>query len=492
MATKELEDRIKELEKQLAEVKLDDGSKNIAVNQKQKSRDYSTTKYVPKNPLGMKDYHPVDMAIREKVLSMIRGVFKLHGGVEISTPVVELKSTLTGKYGEDSKLIYDLKDQGGEILALRYDLTVPFARYCAQHKVESIKRYHISRVYRRDRPAMARGRYREFFQCDLDFAGTYQSMTVDAECLKVVSDCISQLGIDFKIKINHRAILDGVFEVCGVEDALLRPICSAVDKLDKSAWTEVKQEMIQKGLSADKADSIYEYVQLSGTVDLVKKLQKDDKLSKVESVVKALEEMTLLFGYLDAFGVKEKVVFDLSLARGLDYYTGMIFEAIGVSTGSNKERVGSVAAGGRYDGLIGMFKKNKKNIPCVGLSLGIERLFILYEKQLKDKKVKVSPTKVLVCAVGVKKEDRENILAKRLSILKALWDEGIPAETVYKLNPKPLTQFQQCEDNNIEIAVIVAPDELAQGKVKIRNVSERTEEDVGFDSYIEKVKEMLK
>ncbi|NIG61851.1 histidine--tRNA ligase, cytoplasmic isoform X1 [Pontoporia blainvillei] len=181
------------------------------------------------------------MAVREKVFDVIISCFKRHGAEVIDTPVFELKETLTGKYGEDSKLIYDLKDQGGELLSLRYDLTVPFARYLAMNKLTNIKRYHIAKVYRRDNPAMTRGRYREFYQCvsmgagwDFDIAGQFDPMIPDAECLKIMCEILSSLQIgDFLVKVNDRRILDGTFAVCGVPDSKFRTICSSVDKLDK-------------------------------------------------------------------------------------------------------------------------------------------------------------------------------------------------------------------------------------------------------------------
>lgn len=160
--------------------------------------------------------------------------FKRHGAETIDTPVFELKEVLTGKYGEDSKLIYDLADQGGEILALRYDLTVPFARYLAQNKVTNMNRYHIAKVYRRDNPAITRGRYREFYQCDFDIAGVYEPMVPDVECIRVADEILRSLEIgDFKIKVNHRKILDGVFAICGFPSSKFRTICSSVDKLIK-------------------------------------------------------------------------------------------------------------------------------------------------------------------------------------------------------------------------------------------------------------------
>ena len=216
----------------------------------------------PKIPKGTRDFGPDQMRVREEVFGVIRKVFKRHGGVEIDTPVFELKEVLTGKYGEDSKLIYDLADQGGELLSLRYDLTVPFARFLAMNSVGNIKRFHIAKVYRRDNPQLARGRYREFYQCDFDIAGTYTLMVPDAEVITVAAEILSELNVgSFRIKLNHRKILDAIFEICGVPKEKFRPICSAVDKLDKSPWSEVKNEMVQeKGLSPEVADRIGEFV----------------------------------------------------------------------------------------------------------------------------------------------------------------------------------------------------------------------------------------
>ncbi|NXE02797.1 SYHC protein, partial [Chaetorhynchus papuensis] len=232
----------------------------------QLGEDEGKHKFVLKTPKGTRDYGPKQMAIRERAFNAIISCFKRHGAEVIDTPVFELKETLTGKYGEDSKLIYDLKDQGGELLSLRYDLTVPFARYLAMNKITNIKRYHIAKVYRRDNPAMTRGRYREFYQCDFDIAGQFDPMIPDAECLKIVHEILSDLQLgDFVIKVNDRRILDGMFAVCGVPDSKFRTICSSVDKLDKVPWEEVRSEMVgEKGLSPEAADRIGEYVQLHG------------------------------------------------------------------------------------------------------------------------------------------------------------------------------------------------------------------------------------
>ena len=175
------------------------------------------------------------MVLREKMFKTILDVFRSHGAVALDTPVFELKEILSGKYGEDSKLIYDLQDQGGELCSLRYDLTVPFARVLAMNpNLQTIKRYHLAKVYRRDQPALKKGRMREFFQCDFDIAGAYDAMLPDAEIVRIIDETLSALDIGkFTLKINHRKILDGIFQICGVPDEKIRTISSAVDKLDK-------------------------------------------------------------------------------------------------------------------------------------------------------------------------------------------------------------------------------------------------------------------
>ena len=202
----------------------------------------SSSKITLKTPKGTRDWEPLSMALRKHVFATIERVFALHGAVTIDTPVFELKEILAGKYGEDSKLIYDLQDQGGELCSLRYDLTVPFARFVAMNPTEygSIKRYHIAKVYRRDQPAMSKGRFREFYQCDFDIAGTYDPMLPDAEIIRITCEIFESLGWQgrYTIKINHRKILDGIFEVCGVPSEKIRTISSAVDKLDKVRYAK--------------------------------------------------------------------------------------------------------------------------------------------------------------------------------------------------------------------------------------------------------------
>ncbi|XP_075212263.1 histidine--tRNA ligase isoform X2 [Lycorma delicatula] len=438
-------------------------------------------KYILKTPKGTRDYGPEEMALRNSVLEKIVAVFKRHGAETIDTPIFELKEILTGKYGEDSKLIYDLADQGGEILSLRYDLTVPFARYLAMNKITNIKRFQIAKVYRRDNPAMTKGRYREFYQCDFDIAGQYDPMLPEVECLKIVSEILSSLKIgSYLIKINHRALLDGIFEACGVPQDKFRTICSAVDKLDKSTWEEVHKEMVEeKGLNEKAADAIGKYVLLSGGKDLVEKLLEDKFLMNSKSAGVGLEAMKLLLHYVDIYGLSDKVSFDLSLARGLDYYTGVIYEAVLCG-----EAVGSVAGGGRYDNLVGMFDSKHKNVPCVGISIGVERIFSVLEA--RHPKLRTTEVQVYVCSA------QKNLHEERMKLCKILWDAGISTEQSYKRSPKILGQLQYCEEMGIPWAVIIGESEIQRGIVKLREVSTRKETEVSRENLVEELLNRIK
>ncbi|XP_018417411.1 PREDICTED: histidine--tRNA ligase, cytoplasmic-like isoform X2 [Nanorana parkeri] len=432
-------------------------------------------KFVLKTPKGTRDYNPKQMAIREKVFNTIINCFKRHGAETIDTPVFELKETLTGKYGEDSKLIYDLKDQGGELLSLRYDLTVPFARYLAMNKITNIKRYHIAK--------------------DFDIAGQYDPMIPDAECLKIVHEILSELELGvFSIKVNDRRILDGMFAVCGVPDSKFRTICSTVDKLDKTPWEEVKNEMVgEKGLAPEAADLIGEYVQNNGGLDLIERLLKDPKLSQSKLALEGLNDMKTLFEYLQLFGVTDKISFDLSLARGLDYYTGVIYEAVLLQNQAESQQqnnhteesvsVGSVAGGGRYDGLVGMFDPKGRKVPCVGVSIGIERIFSIMEQKAEalETKIRTTETQVLVAAA------QKKLLEERMKLIAELWNAGIKAEMLYKKNPKLLNQLQYCEETGIPLVAIIGEQELKGGVVKLRVVSTREEVDVARPNLVEEI-----
>ncbi|GAA5938257.1 histidine--tRNA ligase [Sporobolomyces koalae] len=496
-------DQLKELKAQLAKLTVGGDAK--------KSGKGKQVKFTLKTPKGTKDWLPSDMYMRQQIFRKITEVFELHGGVTIDTPVFELKEILSGKYGEDSKLIYDLQDQGGELCSLRYDLTVPFARFLAMNgsQFPNIKRYHIAKVYRRDQPAMTKGRMREFYQCDFDIAGVYDPMLPDAEVLAIGCEVLESLEIgDFTIKLNHRKILDGIFAVCGVPTDKIRTISSAVDKLDKMPWLDVRKEMTEeKGLDGAVADRIGEYVKLKGGPELVERLRQDEKLAGNKTAMEGVEDMALLFKYLDIFNVTRRMSFDLSLARGLDYYTGIIYEAVtegsappapvapspeAIPTAAQQQQtdkkgkkpalnndeeaevdestigVGSIAAGGRYDELVGMFSGSSGaagKIPCVGISFGVERLFSLLLKKAQEQGQAVTrakATEVFVMSLG------DGLLEERMKVCKELWAAGIKTEFMYKAKPKLPKQFEVIDKERIPYAVQVSPGELAKGTIRVK------------------------
>ncbi|XP_058398177.1 histidine--tRNA ligase, mitochondrial isoform X2 [Diceros bicornis minor] len=413
--------------------------------------------FIIKTPKGTRDLSPQQMVVREKILDMVVSCFKRHGAKGLDTPAFELKEVLTEKYGEDSGLIYDLQDQGGELLSLRYDLTVPFARYLAMNKVKKMKRYHVGKVWRRESPTIVQGRYREFCQC-----------------------------------VNDRRILDGMFAVCGVPESKFHAICSSIDKLDKMSWKDVRHEMVaKKGLAPEVADRIGDYVQCHGGVSLVEQMFQDPRLSQNKQALEGLGDLKLLFEYLTLLGIAEKISFDLSLARGLDYYTGVIYEAVLLPTPAQTEEeplnVGSVAAGGRYDGLVGMFDPKGHKVPCVGLSIGVERIFSIVEQRMKTfgEKIRTTETQVFVAS------PQKNFLQERLKLIAELWDAGIKAELLYKNNPKLLTQLHYCENMGIPLVVIIGEQELKEGVVKLRSVASREEVAIKRENLVAEIQKRL-
>lgn len=443
-----------------------------------------------KPPKGTRDIAPEAMSVRESAFTKIKQVFLRHGAVSIDTPVFELREVLQNKYGEDSKLIYNLADdmssETGEKLSLRYDLSVPFARYIAANNVSNIKRFHIGKVYRRDRPAMERGRFREFYQCDFDIAGAYPAMVPDAEVLVVMMEMFDTLAAqsefhaatigNYKIKVSNREILDAIFRVCGVPKDRLRAICSAVDKLDKESWECVREEMVvEKGLDEDVADKIERFVKLNGNgADVLRALRAESEV--VEMCEEALNDMERLFEMVDCMreGMENRISFDISLARGLDYYTGVIFEAVLMDRDIN---LGSIGAGGRYDGLVGMFRKS--SIPCVGCSLGIERIMNLMmraaEMEAKansaDGKgsIRANCTDVMVASVG------KGTLNVRMKLCAELWRQGIAAEFCFNGNWNLGKQVTSAVTQGIPLVAVVGEDEIEQGVVKLKNVRLRAE-----------------
>lgn len=408
----------------------------------------------------------------------------------------ELRSILSEKYGEDSKLIYNLDDQGGELCSLRYDLTVPFARWLAMHTdVKQIKRYQIAKVYRRDQPAIARGRLREFYQCDFDIAGIYDPMIPDAEILCIIQEVFQAFEFDVTVKLNHRRILDGLFVVAGVPADKIRSVCSSVDKLDKLPWNEVKIEIEEKGVASEVADKVGEFVQRSGSLQNVcEALISHPELSLNDDVMAGVSDMNLLLSYLTAMGIADTVSFDLSLARGLDYYSGLIYEVVPQIKGSANQ-VGSIAAGGRYDGLVGMY--GKQPVPCVGISFGVDRIFTLLDARRKKEKKGTSEldheTDVYIMAFGGKESG--GFILERMAIARELWKAGIRAEFTAKLKPRVQAQFTASD--RARLTVTLGQEEVECGQVRLRSAlaSDKEQRDKGElvsrEKLVEEVRKYL-
>ncbi|KAH8119815.1 histidyl-tRNA synthetase [Phellopilus nigrolimitatus] len=449
------------------------------------------------------------MFCREHVERIVKDCFTSYGGSQLDTPVFERKDILTDKYGEDAKLIFDLMDQGGEQLSLRYDHTVPLARYLAMTLANNpqSKLWQVGKVYRRDSPVMSKGRMREFSQADFDISGAWDTMIPDAEILSLLCTILTRLDVgEFTVKLNHRKILDGIFEVCGVPEIKIRSISSAVDKLDKVPWSEVKKEMCEeKGLDPAVADRIGDYVKHKGGEELLASLLTDSALLANASAKQGLSEISLLFTLLKAYKVIDKISFDMSLARGLDYYTGIIYEAIVAASappglkadatvdasetplkhkkksakkGKGEEDdeidestvgVGSIAAGGRYDNLVSSLLsaasgEGKKNAgtPCVGVSIGLDRIFaILYPKWI-EKGMRQKETLAFVMAVG------DGLLEERVKLVTELREGGIKTDFFAKTKPKLPAQFAAGEKDEVPFAIIVGGDELKEGLVTVK------------------------
>lgn len=445
-------------------------------------------------PIGTRDFHPAQMKLREDIITKIANVYKKHGCVTIDTPVFEKREILMGKYGDNDKLVYDLEDQGGQLLTLRYDLTVPFARYMAMHNLTNIKRYQVAKVYRRDNPSISQGRYREFVQMDIDFAGKEDSTLQDAEMIKILDESLTAVNVGpYMIKLNHRELLTTILGACGVEEKNINSVCSTIDKLDKNTWEEVSEELLSKGLSRDIITMIGNYTNISGEPMIVlNKLSQMIKLSSFSSVNEKLttivNELKTLFIYLDAMKCINRVEFSLNLARGLDYYTGIIIEAIITDKSLG---IGSIAGGGRYDNLIGMFHPQKRQIPSVGFSIGIERIFTILESKIaRSSKIdtRSTDTQVLICPIQNTDGKLTPIV---MSIAAELWEHGIRTEIPHTVNPKMKDMIERSIGSGIPIMILVGSSEVSNNTVTIKNVSTKNQCTVGRSEYIQFIKKLL-
>ena len=428
----------------------------------------------PSIPKGTRDFGPAEMAGRNYIFDTIRSVFKKYGFAPLETPSMENLSTLLGKYGDEGdKLLFKILNSGdafakvqGEELAnsnalslkvcekgLRYDLTVPFARYVVQHQNElafPFKRYLIQPVWRADRPQ--KGRYREFYQCDVDVIGS-KSLINELELVQIVDEVFAKFGINVCIKINNRKVLQGLAEVIGHPDKLV-DITVAIDKIDKIGLDAVKAELAERGIDEKGIATIEPVLVLSGTTE-EKLATMKGILASSEAGLKGLAELEELFGYIAVAGIKQEVEIDLSLARGLNYYTGAIFEVK-----AKDFAIGSICGGGRYDDLTGIF--GLPGMSGVGISFGADRIYDVLQGLDKFPKEAIIGTKVLFSNMG----DAE--VAYSLPIIAGLRAQGINCE-IYPDKSKLKKQFDYAAKKNIPYFVIVGEQEIADGVVNIKN-----------------------
>ncbi|HUG16275.1 MAG TPA: histidine--tRNA ligase [Thermomicrobiales bacterium] len=417
---------------------------------------------------GMRDFLPERMIPRQHVIATLRDVFELHGFEPIDTPSLEYYETLAGKYGEDEKLIYHFADHGGREIGLRYDLTVPLARFIAVHRNEltfPFKRYHIGPVWRADRPQ--KGRYREFWQCDADIVGT-TSMLADADIVSIVIEALQAIRMpNFVVHINHRKLLESVALYAGVSADRAGYVYRAIDKLSKIGPSGVAGELVSAGVEAATASRIVDLVSTSGPPDEVLSLVAR-RLEGNALAAEALADLDSLFNYLAALNADPRhYVFDLALARGLEYYTGPVFE-----TTVDEPKIGSLGGAGRYDGLVGMF--SGQDIPATGMSLGLERIIdVAEELGLLDLSSSVSDVLITVF-------DREHA-APSLSVASELRSAGVRAEVFLEDGRDLSRQLRFASKRGIPFAIVIGPDELERGVVSVRDMTTGQQSEVARD-----------
>ena len=414
----------------------------------------------PAIPKGTRDFSQQEMARRNYIFSTIREVFALYGFAQIETPAMELMSTLMGKYGEEGdKLLFRIQNSGEKAgdapeKGLRYDLTVPFARYVVQHRDTiqfPFKRYQIQPVWRADRPQ--KGRYREFYQCDVEVVGT-DSLLAEVELIQIVEEVYRRLGIRVCLHLNNRKVLAGIAEVIGAPDKMI-DITVAIDKLDKIGVDKVNDELRERGLSAEAVEALQPILNLSG--DNTTKLQSlRTILAGSEIGLKGVEELEEVFNKLSIVDCRLPIELDLCLARGLNYYTGAIFEVKALDV-----QMGSITGGGRYDNLTGIF--GMPDVSGVGISFGADRIYdVLTELDLYPAELQ-STTQVLFACFG---EDELNFAAQCATALRA---QGVRVE-VYPEAVKMKRQMAYADAKHIPYVAIIGSNELAEQKMMLKNM----------------------
>jgi histidyl-tRNA synthetase len=433
----------------------------------------------PRTLKGFRDYPPELMLPREHMLEQARRVYRSYGYAPIDTPALEYSEILLGKGGaEADKQIYRFIDHGGRDVALRFDLTVPFARFAAQHigKLGTpFRRYHMALVWRGENTQY--GRYREFMQCDFDTIGTTAN-AADIEVGLVINDLMLALGLEnFRIHVNNRLVLNGVLEDLGLGDKT-RPVLIALDKLAKAGADGVRAEMAEKaGVKPGQADRLLALAQMKGTNGEIIELLKRDFGGNARAAdgIRRLDELLAVTG--EAGVPAERLRVDLAIARGLDYYTGTIYETFL----TDLPGIGSVCAGGRYDNLAGLY--TKQQLPGVGASLGLDRLLAALE-EMKRLESAATPAAVLVVQFSGAR------LGAYQKMAGALRSQGIGVE-VYPEAKKVGQQLQYAEKRGFKVALIAGPDEFAGGIWKIKNLSKRQEQTVAEAEVVAVVRRIL-
>ncbi len=432
----------------------------------------------PSIPKGTRDFGPSEMSGRNYIFQTVRSVFRQYGYQCIETPSMENLSTLLGKYGEEGdKLLFRIQNSGEKATlapekGLRYDLTVPFARFVVQHQNElsfPFKRYQIQPVWRADRPQ--KGRYREFCQCDVDVIGS-KSLLNELELVQIVDDVFSRMGVRVCIKINNRKILAGLAEVSGQPDKLV-DITVAIDKIDKIGLDAVKQELFEKGLTEQAVALIEPVLTLSGTTaEKIGKMR--GLLAGSETGLKGLEEVDTLFSLIAGACIGQPVELDLSLARGLNYYTGAIFEVKALDFA-----IGSICGGGRYDDLTGIF--GLPNMSGVGISFGADRIYDVLSGLDLFPHDAAAAARVLFTNMGEKET------AYTIPVAASLRARGIACE-IYPDNTKLKKQFEYADRKGIPYLAIVGDQEMAAGTVTLKDLATGQQQAVPKDGLADALK----
>ncbi|MDE7410973.1 MAG: histidine--tRNA ligase [Paramuribaculum sp.] len=445
----------------------------------------------PSIPKGTRDFGTTEMARRNYIFDTIKDVFRLYGFSQIETPAMENLSTLMGKYGEEGdKLLFKILNSGNylqnvdsELLSsdnhihltskisekgLRYDLTVPFARYVVQHRNElqmPFKRFQIQPVWRADRPQ--KGRYREFYQCDADIVGS-DSLVNEIELLQLIDEVFRRLGIRIIIKLNNRKILAGIAELIGEPDRLI-DITVAIDKIDKIGLDNVCAELTERGISATAIEMLKPILLISGSTS-ERLTALGQLLEKSATGTEGISELTTVIKGLESLGMTASVELDVSLARGLNYYTGTIIEVKAADVA-----IGSITGGGRYDNLTGVF--GMPGLSGVGISFGADRIYdVLNTLELYPSTAGIS-TKVIFANLGTEE------CAVSMKILKRMREHGIAAE-IYPDTAKMKKQMTYADNKGIPFVAIIGESEMADGTITLKNMADGTQRTVTPDEAV--------